>query len=40
MIEYPIAITNWQRGIVHIYADAFFASVEQAVNPALRENLL
>jgi len=32
----PIMISSWPRGIAHIDADAFFASVEQAIHPELR----
>lgn len=31
-----ISIFSWPRAILHIDADAFFASCEQAVNPALK----
>ena len=36
MSSEPINIFSWPRGILHIDADAFFASCEQAVNPSLR----
>jgi DNA polymerase IV len=32
----PITIHSWPRAIVHLDADAFFASCEQAVHPELR----
>lgn len=32
----PILIRTWPRAIAHIDADAFFASVEQAINPKLK----
>ena len=32
----PIMISSWPRGIAHIDADAFFASVEQAIHPELK----
>lgn len=32
----PITLHSWPRGIAHIDADAFFASVEQAIHPELR----
>lgn len=32
-----ITINTWPRAIAHIDADAFFASVEQALNPKLRD---
>lgn len=33
--EKPLLIHSWHNAIVHIDADAFFASVEQASNPSL-----
>lgn len=36
MSEQPITIHSWPRAILHIDADAFFASCEQAVNPELK----
>ena len=32
----PITIHSWPRAILHVDADAFFASCEQAVHPELR----
>jgi DNA polymerase-4 len=32
----PLTIHSWPRAILHIDADAFFASCEQAINPRLR----
>ena len=32
----PLTIHSWPRAILHIDADAFFASCEQAVNPKLK----
>lgn len=32
----PLTLSDWPRAIVHLDGDAFFASVEQAINPALR----
>ena len=32
----PLTIRSWPRVILHIDADAFFASCEQAVNPQLK----
>lgn len=32
----PLTIRSWPEAIMHMDADAFFASCEQAVNPALR----
>lgn len=36
MDNQPLTIHSWPRAILHIDADAFFASCEQAVNPLLR----
>ncbi len=36
MTAEPITIRSWPRAIMHIDADAFFASCEQAVKPALK----
>ncbi|MCX7793471.1 MAG: DNA polymerase IV [Thermodesulfovibrionales bacterium] len=32
----PLTICSWPKAILHVDADAFFASCEQALNPALR----
>ena len=32
----PLTLHSFARAIVHIDADAFFASCEQAVNPTLK----
>lgn len=32
----PLTIESWPRAILHLDADAFFASCEQAVNPCLK----
>lgn len=32
----PITISSWPRAIAHLDADAFFASVEQAIHPELK----
>jgi DNA polymerase-4/DNA polymerase V len=32
----PLAVSSWPRAILHLDADAFFASCEQAVHPELR----
>ncbi len=32
----PLTIRSWPQAILHIDADAFFASCEQAVHPELR----
>src|SRR5512140_634780 len=36
MTDQPLTITSWPRAIMHLDADAFFASCEQAVRPELR----
>jgi len=36
MPNHPLSIFSWPRAILHIDADAFFASCEQAVNPSLK----
>src|SRR5574340_968742 len=36
MTTQPITIRSWPRAIMHIDADAFFASCEQAVHPELK----
>lgn len=36
MTEQPLLIHSWSNAIIHIDADAFFASCEQATNPALK----
>jgi DNA polymerase-4/DNA polymerase V len=36
MDSQPLTISSWPRAILHIDADAFFASCEQAVHPELR----
>ncbi|MGD2081281.1 MAG: DNA polymerase IV [Nitrospirota bacterium] len=35
-MEQPLTIRSWPRAILHLDADAFFASCEQAVKPELR----
>ena len=32
----PLTIHSWPRAILHLDADAFFASCEQAIHPGLR----
>lgn len=36
MTNQPLTISSWPRAIMHLDADAFFASCEQAVHPELR----
>jgi DNA polymerase-4/DNA polymerase V len=36
MIDQPLTIHSWPRAILHLDADAFFASCEQAIHPELR----
>ncbi len=36
MSAQPLTIRSWPRAIIHLDADAFFASCEQAVHPELR----
>lgn len=36
MTETPVTIHSWPRAIMHIDADAFFVSCEQAIHPELR----
>jgi DNA polymerase-4 len=36
MSTQPLTISSWPRAIMHLDADAFFASCEQAVHPELR----
>lgn len=36
MSDQPLTIHSWPRAILHLDADAFFASCEQAVHPELR----
>jgi len=36
MNDQPLTVSNWPRAILHLDADAFFASCEQAVHPELR----
>ena len=38
MDNQPLTIHSWPRAILHLDADAFFASCEQAVHPELRGN--
>ncbi len=34
--EQPITLSSWPRAILHVDADAFFASCEQAIHPELK----
>src|SRR5512134_204989 len=36
MPNQPLTISSWPRAILHIDADAFFASCEQAIHPELK----
>jgi DNA polymerase IV len=36
MNDQPLIISSWPRAILHLDADAFFASCEQAIHPELR----
>src|SRR5574340_840050 len=36
MTTQPLTIRSWPRAILHLDADAFFASCEQAIHPELR----
>ncbi len=36
MSTQPLTISSWPRAIMHVDADAFFASCEQAVHPELK----
>lgn len=36
MNQTPLTVASWPRAILHLDGDAFFTSVEQALNPALR----
>ena len=36
MTDQPLTIRSWPQAILHLDADAFFASCEQAVHPELR----
>lgn len=36
MTAQPLSIQSWPQAILHADADAFFASVEQAINPGLK----
>jgi DNA polymerase-4/DNA polymerase V len=36
MNNQPLTISSWPRAILHVDADAFFASCEQAIHPELR----
>lgn len=35
-MDRPVTIQSWPRAILHVDADAFFASCEQAINPELK----
>ena len=36
MTDQPLTIRSWPQAILHLDADAFFASCEQAIHPELR----
>src|SRR5512137_2234027 len=36
MSDQPLIISSWPRAIIHLDADAFFASCEQAIHPELK----
>src|SRR5512139_4058253 len=36
MTDQPLIISSWPRAILHLDADAFFASCEQAIHPELK----
>jgi len=36
MDNQPLTIRSWPQAILHLDADAFFASCEQAIHPELR----
>jgi DNA polymerase IV len=36
MDNQPLTIHSWPRAILHLDADAFFATCEQAIHPELR----
>lgn len=36
MNDQPLTIASWPQAIIHVDADAFFASCEQAINPELK----
>jgi len=36
MTTQPLTIHSWPQAILHVDADAFFASCEQAIHPELR----